>query len=258
MSKDYKQPILLTKIILLLIIALFSFEAHAVPKTPEEFSQWMMFYYLKPEPASVTPAMKYAISAHLLDDLKKSGPPVFGFIAGIVKNNPALAGKLVTEFDSIDENQYSLFLIGIWYADLPNYQSQKLVSAALARHPALKKPYPFLQQPPVDLLTVPAKNGPWVLDALWGNFMATGDSRPVINIISVLPWIDVSKKNEVLAMGKPGLYLVATGGAANWSLTSNAKQHKRVLEICESQISKQPEPIATQLRTIVHKAKLQK
>lgn len=58
-----------------------------------------------------------------------------------------------------------------------------------------------------------------------------------------------------MAMGQPGLYLMAVSGAANWSLTSNARQHQRVLAICEAQISMQAEPIATQLRTIVSKAR---
>lgn len=246
------------KIIIILLATLCSFNAGAAPQSERDFSKWMTHYYLHPEPASIAPAIKYAFESRLLDDVRKSGPPIFGFIAGAVKRNPELADMLVREFSSFNEEQYALLLIGIWYADLPHDQSRKIVAKALERHPALKKTHPFLLQSSVDLLAVSPKRGAWVLDALWGNFMATGDKRPVINIISVLPWMDESKKSEVIAMGKPGLYLVAVSGAAKWSLTSNAQQHPRVLAICEAQISLQEEPIATQLRTIVAKARAEK
>lgn len=101
---------------------------------------------------------------------------------------------LAREFRSFNEDQYALVLIGIWYAGLPNGRSRKIVEKTLDAHPALKKAHPFLSLPSVDLLNVSPKREAWVLDALWGNFMATGDCWPVINIISVLPWIDARKK----------------------------------------------------------------
>lgn len=246
------------KIIIILLAALCSFNTGTAPQSERDFSKWMTYYYLHPEPASIAPAIKYAFASHLIDDVQRSGPAVFGFIAGTVKKNPELADSLIREFSSFNEAQYALLLVGIWYADLPHDRSRKIVAKALERYPALKKNYPFLMQPSVDLLTVSPKRGVWVLDALWGNFMATGDQRPVINIISVLPWMDESKKSEVIAMGKPGLYLMAVSGAAKWSLTSNAQQHPRVLAICEAQISVQAEPAATQLRAIVAKTKAEK
>ncbi len=243
------------KLTVIVIMIVNAVDVSAAPASTVEFEKWLTFYYAHKDPTSVISSMEYAVESGVLDDIRRSGPPIFGFIAGVVKDNPYLADLMVKKFDSIEDEKYALFLIGIWYANLPGGKSRLLIANALKRHPNIESKYSFLHDPSVDLLVVSPQKGPWVLDALWGNFMATGKSQPVINIISVLPWIDESKKQEILAMGKPGLYLMTTSGAANWSLISNAKQHKRVLEICEDQIHKQPEPISTQLRAIVTKAK---
>lgn len=100
---------------------------------------------------------------------------------------------------------------------------------ALTRHPDIARRYDFLMREPADLLTVSTERGPWVLDALWGNFFATGDAGPLLRIIAALPWIDESRKAEVMAKGRQGLLLMTIAGAARWSLTSNAQRHPRVL-----------------------------
>lgn len=241
---------------LLITLAFFLSASHCMAeiKTAEDFGNWMTRYYQNPDPSSISDAIKKGAELKMLGDPQKVGPPVFGFIAGAVKDNPDLARKLVSELRSLDEQQYGLILVGIWYADLPNNESMKIVSQELNSYANLKAKYAFLLSVPVNILSVSPKQGPWVLDAMWGYFFATGSSEPVINIISILPWIDESKKNEVIAMGKPGMYLLATSGSAKWSLTSNSRQHKRVLDICEDQIPKQPEIISKQLKEIVSNA----
>jgi hypothetical protein len=44
------------------------------------------------------------------------------------------------------------------------------------------------------------------------------------------------------------------GNSAKWSLTSNAIQHPRVLEICRSERSRQPDGVITVLSEIILKA----
>jgi hypothetical protein len=57
---------------------------------------------------------------------------------------------------------------------------------------------------------------------------------------------------KVIAFRRTNL-LVA--GAARWSLTSNAIQHRRVLEICQEEVGKQPKEVAEKLRKIIAHAK---
>ena len=83
-----------------------------------------------------------------------------------------------------------------------------------------------------------------VLDALWGYFMATGDDAPVVRIMAALPWMEV----------RGDIPRLSVGGAAKWSLTSNAAQHERVLRICRAQLSRQPKDVATVLRQVIQEA----
>ena len=83
-----------------------------------------------------------------------------------------------------------------------------------------------------------------MLDALWGNFMATGDNAPVVRIISALPWIHV--RGDV-----PRLLV---GGAARWSLISNAIQHQPVMAVCRRELASQPKEVEGVLREVIAEA----
>ncbi len=81
---------------------------------------------------------------------------------------------------------------------------------------------------PIDTQEI---SSPAILDMLWANFMATGDERYVKRIITASPWLDspgVSTEKKIIS------------GAARWSLTANARQHKRVLQICMRERDNQP------------------
>lgn len=93
-------------------------------------------------------------------------------------------------------------------------------------------------------MEIPLEQGPWVLDALWGYFMASGEDAPVVRIMAALAWSEV--RGDI-----PRLRI---GGAAKWSLASNAAQHQRVMEICKAQLSTQPKEVATVLRQVVKEA----
>ena len=87
------------------------------------------------------------------------------------------------------------------------------------------------KQKPIDL----AKDridSPAFLDMLLGTFSASGKAWPVERIIGVLSW-------DLPAEGTPnrtGVILII--GAARWSLSSNAFQHRRVYEICQNTLPK--------------------
>lgn len=70
------------KIIIVLLAALLSFNVNAAPQSAQDFSRWMVHYYLNPEPASIAPPLKYAFESHLIDDVKKSGPRYSDLLQG--------------------------------------------------------------------------------------------------------------------------------------------------------------------------------
>lgn len=94
------------------------------------------------------------------------------------------------------------------------------------------------------LMELPLEQGTWVLDTLWAYFMATGDSAPVARIVSALPWVNI--KGDV-----PRLLV---GGAAKWSLISNAIQHQLVMAACRKEVASQPKEVAEVLRGVIASA----
>jgi hypothetical protein len=70
-----------------------------------------------------------------------------------------------------------------------------------------------------------------MLDMLWGSFFATGDEKYIRRIISTLEWLQPGQKD-------PNKQVIAA--AAQWSLSSNAVQHKRVMQICLKERDAQP------------------
>lgn len=228
---------------------------HAEFTSPQDFNDWLTHYYLHPEPARVAEAIRYATNQHLLDKPETSSAPILGFISGVVTRHPEQAADLLKDLDDLPAPQRDLVVLGVWYANLPNDRSRQLVDDALDRHPDMLKRRPLLAQDPIDVLSLPTEQGPWVLDANWGRFFATGERAPVLRVISALPWMHESRKQEDMAAGRPGLMRMVIAGAAQWSLTANARQHSAVLKICEVEAGKQDEPVASQLKAIVLKAR---
>ena len=212
-------------------------------QTEAGLHQWMTYYYLKPDPGNFVPAVNYMASSGLLEN-ENALAPLFGFVAGVVRSNPSKLTTWIKELGPLNDAQLGAVVLGVWYANLP--QSQKLVYSLLEQRPGLKEKQGFLLQgSPMPITKIPLEEGSWVLDANWGTFMATGEREPVLRIISTLPWLEV----------KGDVNRLLIGGAARWSLTSNAVQHKKVLDICESEIPKQPKEVAEKLREVVANAK---
>jgi hypothetical protein len=83
------------------------------------------------------------------------------------------------------------------------------------------------------------------LDDLWASFFASGDERYVKRIIGALQLANVH--------GDTGKLLI--GGAAKWSLTSNAFQHPKVMQICEAELNQLPEDQRITLTQVIQSAR---
>jgi len=231
--------------IIFMILILFSglVSSETEFKSQEEFGKWLTYYYLNPEPANIVQAVRYMSESGFLEN-EQSYPPIFGFLAGVFKSNPSKVSSWVNDLSSLKDSSYGVVVLGLWYANLPD--SKERVYAVLEKRPVLKKQFNFLYQgSSMGIHEIPLEQGPWVLDALWGNFMATGNTEPVARIMEALPWIDVK--------GETNKLLVA--GAARWSLTSNAEQHEKVMAICESEIKKQSPAVQEKLKSVIAEAK---
>ena len=227
----------------LVLLACFIASANAGFKSQEELGNWVTYYYMNPTPSQTPDAIEYMSQSGWLDN-DKSMSPIFGFLAGVFRSNPEQVPGWVERLSNLSEPHFGVVVLGLWYADLP--ESQKRVYELLERHRQLKEELAFLYKgAPMPIEKIPLEQGPWVLDALWGDFMATGNRAPVVRIMSTLPWIDV----------KGDVNRLLVGAAARWSLTSNAVQHKRIMEFCEEEVKAQPAEVAGKLREVIESAK---
>jgi hypothetical protein len=205
------------------IILLVALANSAIAKdqfsSQEQFSKWLTYYYLNPEPNRVASAVRYMSESGALNNAKVM-PPIFGFLSGVIASKPSISASLLNSLNDIPENHYGVVILGVWYSNLPN--SQEEVYRALDGNEKLNTQFEYLRKgKPMALHTIPLEQGPWVLDALWGDYSATGNAKSVERISEALEWSEIK--------GDIGRLLV--GGAAKWSLSSNAAQHKRVKEI---------------------------
>jgi hypothetical protein len=204
--------------------------------------QWITYYYANPQPHRVADAIRAASSQGLMKGGRKA-PPFFGFLAGVISKNPAMAQTLAKQLSSLPEFDQPVLILSIWYSAYP--EAKPLLEQLMKSMPKHKEMIEhLLANSRPGLLDLPLEQGPWVLDALWGNFMATGDDAPVARIISVLSWINV----------RGDIPRLSVGGAARWSLISNAIQHEPVMAVCRKELASQPQEVATVLREVIAEA----
>jgi len=170
--------------------------------------------------------------------------PIFGFISGVFEDNPERVTEWINKLGSLKGEHLGVVVLGLWYANLP--ESKTLVYSILDKHETLNTEYSFLRKgSPMPVDKIPLEQGAWVLDSLWGKFMATGNKEPVERIMEALPWVDI----------KGDVNRLLIGGAARWSLTSNAVQHDRVFEFCETAEQTKPKEVAIKLHEVLDNAR---
>lgn len=219
--------------------------ALAAPKSfssEAELVQWFTYYYQKPDPARVGDAMAEASRRGLYRN-GTNAPPWFGFLAGALAKSPMTAASTVKRLATLPESDQPIVVFGIWYSGLP--QTKSLLEQVARDMPAQKPIVEQLSRTAAPRMTdIPLEQGGWVLDMLWGNFIATGDEAPVLRIISAVPWSQ-TRGNSVR---------MSVGGSARWSLTNNAALHPRVMEICRRQAKAQTPEVARILDDVIRNA----
>lgn len=219
--------------------------ALAAPKSfssEAELVQWFTYYYRKPEPARVGDAMLEAGRRGLYRE-GANAPPWFGFLAGALAKSPMTASSTVKRLAALPESDQPIVVFGIWYSGLA--ETKALLAQAGRDMPSQRQSIEQLSaMTPPRLIDLPLEQGGWVLDVLWGHFIATGDEAPILRIISAVPWSQTRGNSARMSVG----------GSARWSLTANAALHPRVMEICRRQAKVQPPEVARILEDVIRNA----
>ena len=218
-------------------------EPKAVLKTlqhSKDLWQWMTYYYLFPEP-SLTPSALHLLEEEDALDKENVLPPISSFLSRVFLQNPDKIHEWVSQAPLTEEHKKGLLPLVLRLTRLP---------AAITEAEEIEKTIPSADRVITHLDLSPDKldtfyiSSPSDLDMFWGCFLATGDKRYVEKIITTVPW---SKKLT------GSINKISIGAAAVWSLTSNAQQHKRVLQILKEVSAAKPE-LQYDLNKIIEKA----
>ena len=211
--------------------------------TQDQVEEWLTYYYLHPRPDLTIPALQYVDQEGWLKK-DNARPPIVGFFAQVLAQNPDRTKEWAAELATASEAQRSVFATALWMVNSDDSRGLLAHMASNAASPFRDHAENLLKKPPPNLLKDEV-DSPSFLDALWGSFFATGDERYVQRLISVLPYL--KKEGDIQKL--------LIGGAAKWSLTANAVQHAKVLEICQSELGKLPDGQRAALTEIINKAK---
>lgn len=208
----------------------------------DTLGRWISYYYARPEPLRVDAAIHAASAQGFMRNGTKAAPFI-GFIAGVVTKTPALARPLAEQLASLPDSDQPVVIFGLWYSAHAAAPAllQKLATAMPAHKEMIDR---LLGSARLRLLDMPLEQGPWVLDALWGYFMATGDVAPLGRIMTALPWVNLRGDEARLALG----------GAAKGSLISHAVQHERVMAACRKGMNSQPPAVRKVLGEVIASA----
>lgn len=190
------------------------------PAQLENIEEWMTYYYLAPKPDEVASALSTISTKGYFENDNVQGP-LSGFFTEVFVAHPERIKAWVEPYVGISGRH--ILYSALWSAH------SKQSKAALER--MAKKAEPKEAERLMSLLnsTPPTVESmsiatPAALDYLWGRFMASGSEAPVARIIDQM--------HLVRSEGNVGAILI--GGAAQWSVAANARQHKKVLEIVKA------------------------
>lgn len=195
----------------------------------KEFEKWLIFYYLSPEEDEIYPAINYYCNNPQIFHKANTVWPIRAFFVGATEGNDEMLDELYETINANgSEKEKAFFLDMLWlmkpqtssrfYNKVSEEWKEKLFQDILIETKKWKH---------YDILELPIDSGT-SLDVLWTYFFATGNEEAVKRIISVL-----HLQEDGNQIG------IAIGGAANWSLTANTKTHKKVFEICKSEMVEQ-------------------
>jgi len=201
-----------------------------------ELTNWMMFYYKKPVPNEFPNWLKRASAAGMLKEPARQFP-FLGFEATVFAMNEDKISLWIKTIDALPEKDQNNVLMALWLSGTKSSQ-EVLLDKSRQRLIHGQNYFNFQTDATPLILDDIINTYGGFLDIQWGRFSASGDDKPIRNIVSVLEFaqfIGSRKKfpNPNTDEEKQVVLKEIYFHSAVWSLRSNCKTHPRVLEICE-------------------------
>lgn len=205
-----------------------------------EADRWMVYQYILGG-AENAPMMLRAIVDQIddPDNREETWPLLSVYAAALGTRNKEHLDHWIQQAVTMSDEFKMLFAYAVWYADYPKAAERlhPLLESFPEDHVIRKRIESMLGHQPPDFATLPV-HSPAALDYLWACFLATGDTRFVDRIMTVLP-----PKDQTLDDPEFGdINEILLAGSARWSLISNAFQHPKVLEHLKTRRAGEPDP----------------
>ena len=216
---------------------------------PPEFASadamlaWIDRYHLEATPQRLPEAVRAMVRLGLLKDPEKAGLFV-GFMAGVFSDQPKDAEKHIVKMFPMPPEDQGALILAVVYSGLPDWKeiaTRQLVERMPARQVMLRK---HLYGKFVPLLQVPLNSGVEMLDTLWGFYLATGRTEPIVRMMSALPW----------SKDKKDVTRLTIGGVAKWTLATNASRDKGLLDTLRRALPSQTKEVQEPLREVIKAA----
>lgn len=186
----------------------------------QNLEEWTTYYYNNPEPDKIAPVLKVITDRGYFEN-DNAQAPLTGFFTEVFIANPERISAWVKPYIGIPKRH--ILYSALWMCDSAQCRAV-LEQMAKAESPEEAKKISALLASPPPTIESMSINNPAALDYLWGRFMASGSAAPVERIIDQMK----------LAGSKENVEAMLIGGAAQWSVLANARQHKKVLEIVKN------------------------
>ena len=187
--------------------------------------------------------MQAMVRIGVINDPEKAGVYT-GFIAGVIGENQIKAPELIAGMFPMPPVQQVVLIKAIAFSGLPDWK--ELLEQFVERMPARKvliRKYLYGDGKTLGELSM---DDPFVIDAHWGTYFATGAWEPGIRIITALAWAEEQNDIEKLTIGS----------MAKWTFASNAARDKNLLDLAKVQMNHQDEKVRRQLREVIEAAEL--
>jgi hypothetical protein len=190
-----------------------------------KLGSWLAHFHEAPEPDLVPAAL---LSANKLG-MFQGGARSFaylGFITGVMSKYPGQAAAIARALVSLPADDQPAVIVGVWYSTATG--KKQILKSLAELMPVHKDTINYLadnESKPV--FTLPMEDGSWVLDVMWGYYMASGDVRAVSRVIDALQLANDPAKNKATAADQ-----------AQWSLTVQGKLQPGVLATVRAETTK--------------------
>jgi hypothetical protein len=194
---------------------------------------WLETYYVNPRPAELTANVR-ALSREGFFEKPGNTAMSIGFLSTIFTENPDRIDGWLIELNTLPAAHRRLITAALWQAGHPlgADRLREVDKKSSVREDVLR-----LADTPAQLVADTPVLSQSSMNLQWGAFLASGDERHIVQVL------------DAIGTGERAL-----DHAARLALARNAANHPRVLEICRSQLERQPEEVQSVLRAALRDA----